>query len=252
MKWNDILNEMATAYHGSPHRGIAKFSTDKIGTGEGAQAYGWGLYFTDSPKIAKFYMNKLTVGEEYVNGEILDSYIPVHMLAKTLSDESFSEESTREQLEFMATRGGSASIRNTAQEALKLFDEGQRPTIEYVKPEGELYVVDIPNDDQLLWWDKNMADQPPIIKRALASIPKNVIASAKINSRYGNVTGESIYYELVNTRVVQNERTASEYLASIGIKGIKYLDGDSRNMGEGTYNYVIFNGDDVKILKDFK
>src|SRR5690606_21348765 len=30
------------AYHGTPHK-VDRFSTDKIGTGEGAQAYGWGL-----------------------------------------------------------------------------------------------------------------------------------------------------------------------------------------------------------------
>lgn len=41
-------------YHGSPHM-IEKFSTDKVGTGEGAQAYGWGLYFTEDINIAKSY-----------------------------------------------------------------------------------------------------------------------------------------------------------------------------------------------------
>ena len=42
------------AFHGSPHS-FDKFSLDKIGTGEGAQAYGWGLYFTDKESIAKNY-----------------------------------------------------------------------------------------------------------------------------------------------------------------------------------------------------
>ena len=34
-------------WHGTPHRGIEKtgFKLNKIGTGEGAQAYGWGVYF---------------------------------------------------------------------------------------------------------------------------------------------------------------------------------------------------------------
>lgn len=45
-----------TAYHGSPYD-FDKFQLDKIGTGEGAQAYGHGLYFTDSEDIAKFYKN---------------------------------------------------------------------------------------------------------------------------------------------------------------------------------------------------
>jgi len=32
------------AYHGSPHN-FERFSTSAIGTGEGAQSFGWGLYF---------------------------------------------------------------------------------------------------------------------------------------------------------------------------------------------------------------
>lgn len=43
-----------TAWHGSPHV-FDRFSTDYIGTGEGAQSYGWGLYFTDKEGIARSY-----------------------------------------------------------------------------------------------------------------------------------------------------------------------------------------------------
>jgi hypothetical protein len=42
------------AYHGSPHD-FDRFSMDKIGTGEGAQAYGHGLYFAENPKVAESY-----------------------------------------------------------------------------------------------------------------------------------------------------------------------------------------------------
>jgi len=46
------------AWHGSPYE-FDKFTTEKIGTGEGAQAFGWGLYFTDLKDIAKLYAKKL-------------------------------------------------------------------------------------------------------------------------------------------------------------------------------------------------
>ena len=46
------------AFHGSPYE-FDKFTTQKIGTGEGAQAFGWGLYFTDLESIAKGYADKL-------------------------------------------------------------------------------------------------------------------------------------------------------------------------------------------------
>ena len=38
--------------HGTPHD-FTKFQLEKIGTGEGAQAFGYGLYFTDGSKIAE-------------------------------------------------------------------------------------------------------------------------------------------------------------------------------------------------------
>jgi hypothetical protein len=50
---------MIEAYHGSPHR-FDKFSMENIGTGEGAQAYGHGLYFADSEDVARNYRNDLT------------------------------------------------------------------------------------------------------------------------------------------------------------------------------------------------
>lgn len=45
--------------HGTPHD-FNKFETEKIGTGEGAQAFGYGLYFTENSKIAKGYADKLS------------------------------------------------------------------------------------------------------------------------------------------------------------------------------------------------
>jgi hypothetical protein len=47
-----------TAFHGSPHN-FSKFDMSKIGTGEGAQAYGHGLYFAENPGVAKDYQKKL-------------------------------------------------------------------------------------------------------------------------------------------------------------------------------------------------
>jgi hypothetical protein len=60
------------AFHGSPHK-FDKFSMDAIGTGEGAQAYGHGLYFADSEDLAKGYREALTEGRFEVNGKTTDS-----------------------------------------------------------------------------------------------------------------------------------------------------------------------------------
>jgi hypothetical protein len=47
------------AYHGSPYS-FDEFSTSQIGTGEGAQAYGRGLYFAEREKTAEGYRKKLS------------------------------------------------------------------------------------------------------------------------------------------------------------------------------------------------
>lgn len=47
------------AYHGSPHK-FDEFSLDAIGTGEGAQAHGWGLYFANDKGISEDYRKTLS------------------------------------------------------------------------------------------------------------------------------------------------------------------------------------------------
>lgn len=55
-------------YHGSPHI-FDRFDLSKIGTGEGAQAFGWGLYFAGKREIAKHYRDALT---RNVSGVMID------------------------------------------------------------------------------------------------------------------------------------------------------------------------------------
>lgn len=61
----------------------------------------------------------------------------------------------------------------------------------------------------------------------------------------GYVIGQELYKAMIDK--LGSKKAASEWLAAHGYKGIKYLDGSSRRAGEGTYNYVIFSGDDIKI-----
>ena len=71
MSDKDIPAELRqVAYHGSPHK-FDKFSLEHLGSGEGAQVYGWGLYFTDLKEIASGYADKLTKHSIYVNGKKL-------------------------------------------------------------------------------------------------------------------------------------------------------------------------------------
>lgn len=61
----------------------------------------------------------------------------------------------------------------------------------------------------------------------------------------GEMRGEAFYRHL--SYKLGSDKAASLWLAENGYKGIKFLDAASRDEGEGTYNYVIFSGDDIKI-----
>lgn len=225
------------AYHGSPYK-FDKFSLDHMGKGEGAQAYGYGLYFAGSKEVAEYYRKALTVEERYVNGELLDTYKPDHLLASVLSDESGNVEDARDSLAVMAQRGGSASIKSVAQEALKLLEEGARPEVIHIKPDGQLYKVEIPEDGTYLLWDKPLSEQPSTIRDALVDA---LLKAGKQNEDVRSLTGEDLYKALVESSGVERngkyygsansnaQQYASKFLHSLGINGIKYLDGTSRN-----------------------
>lgn len=48
-----------SAWHGSPHQ-FERFDLGAIGSGEGAQVHGWGLYFAQDRKISEGYRRKLS------------------------------------------------------------------------------------------------------------------------------------------------------------------------------------------------
>ncbi len=63
-----------TAFHGSPHR-FSKFDASKIGTGEGIQAYGHGLYFAENPNVASEYKRRLSGFTSLVDGNVSKSNV---------------------------------------------------------------------------------------------------------------------------------------------------------------------------------
>lgn len=86
------------AFHGSPYQ-FDRFDMSKIGTGEGAQAYGHGLYFADSEDVARGYRDALTMPRIEVSGKTVDSPYTYDIL-QTFSDEIAEE--TRAQAESWA------------------------------------------------------------------------------------------------------------------------------------------------------
>ena len=65
------VRKYSAAWHGSPHK-FDTFSLEAIGTGEGAQAHGWGLYFAKERRVSESYKEVLrhNKDEVLVDGEV--------------------------------------------------------------------------------------------------------------------------------------------------------------------------------------
>ena len=243
-------------HHGTPHRfppteanPLGEFDASKIGTGEGAQAYGHGVYLAESPDVAKGYKDKLTHSDAFVDGQLLDSTKPRHFLAQVLSEESGNIESARDSLEMFAKPGGSKSITESAKKALKLLDEGDRPTMQIVKPEGSLYKADLPDEmiDRMLDWDKPLSEQPDASKLVLKELLTKARKSFEGIDPNSNPIAGQIYHLYAQHRG-GNSAAVAEELRQAGIPGIKYLDAGSRTaQGSGTRNFVVFPGEEKKV-----
>lgn len=89
---NGGFAQFQTVYHGSQHT-FYVFDSSKIGSGEGAQSFGWGLYVTDDPEIAMYYAKKLgdkveTTGKTSIPIDI-ETY---HRLISTISENGIDED----------------------------------------------------------------------------------------------------------------------------------------------------------------
>ena len=75
----EVIENELTVYHGTPYNFI-KFQNKNIGSGEGSQSFGWGLYFTANKSVAEYYakMLKKDVGYVYTvkirNGHFFEWY----------------------------------------------------------------------------------------------------------------------------------------------------------------------------------
>jgi len=242
---DDIL-----AYHGTPHD-FERFDLSKVGTGQGEQAFGHGLYFASNEDVAKSYRDDLSSGKQ-----VLDDR-PVEDLAREglMADEpSHDQQIARyvNQYGRMARNAMSA----TAPHLLDRYDEltsGER-----LKPAGKMYQVSIKaHPEAILDWDKPIAEQPRImamLQEQHANLDPNHEMFEHLDRAHKNIMeegsrGSHAHYYLKTTL---GNKGASDYLNGMGIKGIKYLDRGSRGVGEGSHNYVIFDDSLVNVAKKYR
>ena len=231
-----------TAWHGSPYD-FEHFDLGAMGSGEGRQVHGWGLYFAKDRKISEGYKDFLknlrsTVvidGKKFVgykNGfRDEDGNRPsdkkLRFALLNLSLEGSREKAIQRVSELARTSKGTGFEEDYAG-ALKILKDSQTASVE--RPEAKLYEVDIPDNDVLLDEDKFLQDQPKKVKKAIAdyyrSRPDSYSAPEDDSLKGSTTTGESFYKDVVfqmkREGSTNPKRDASLLLNSLGIKGITY------------------------------
>ena len=271
-----------SAYHGTPHK-FDEFSTEHIGTGEGAQAHGWGLYFAGNKDVSENYRKELA----RINNLDLFGSVPVDVYYDGKhATEYFTFADFSLALELVGTQDKKAGIdylKNEINKCQKRIDEfkediKQRPMdipafkqqiedeqdyiselnkqIDFInnldvnklevekRNQGQLFEVDIPENDALLDEDKELIHQPDKVQRVIEKIYADAMKSNNVELTNAiGITGKEIYRGF--SKYFGSDKKASEFLNSYGIKGITY---DGRQDGRC---YVIFDDKAVNVIKTY-
>lgn len=281
---NSINQEIADApkfslkvYHGSG-ADFTEFDFDHMGEGAGSQAFGWGGYVTSSKEIGKSYVeltrkkptyvyNGKEMSEDYLRSVLLDKVgidnVPIlddflYYLEKYGVSEAKSILRKGDYAYFKnLLKGTLGSVRSAYQNKVDAAELLLAPrNIRVKKYKGNLYEVDIPDDNgsNYLDWDAPITDE--LIDKVAKALPS--LRSFDIKDLKKDRTFENLY-KTISMRSVKDDATfnddkaASKLLASLGYTGIKYKAG--RNFGgaeEGDTNYVIFKPEDMKITEHTK
>jgi hypothetical protein len=266
------------AYHGSPHD-FDRFDMSKIGTGEGAQAYGHGLYFAENEGVARNYRDALSKQTSY-DGRSVANQLPsdnpksyaVHSVAGHVAEgkdarEAMVEEAARWRKSAQSYLDHAKANPQTAEIAMRrakgfieIADEIDRlDPAQFAKNPGRMYEVNIDaNPDDFLDWDKPITQQPQNIRDALAQhVPTpgsnryfDDLLLAAPSKRGGDEYTANVG-RFVQSAQGEAGASLAKNLRERGIPGIKYLDAGSRNAGDGSRNYVVFDDKLISIVKKY-
>lgn len=276
-------SEGITAYHGSPHD-FDKFDLSKIGTGEGAQAYGHGLYFAENEGVAKGYKETLTPRLEQDPKYWKNVELPEPLKGADHKEYYALGDKMRQ--------SGSLPLDEMARwKELHAVKDNYDRAVEAAKPTGKMYQVAIKAPpEHFLDWDKPLSEQHPKVQQAFHN-PASAAAyhfgydaadfaalPAERQKKLISETPQSAHDEILKMKgATAWEQTgrdamlggnvpsptggkydskvaaelAAKQLREAGIPGIKYLDQGSRGKGDGTRNFVVFDDKLIDILKKY-
>ena len=303
----DVMEQ--PAYHGTKYK-FDKFSLQAIGSGEGNQAFGWGLYFASRRGVAEWYRDTLagkSLGRSEIatidGGFLKDLYWDTSF---TVADNGFTgvdlfdivrrldnlfdkttyvvENADETMVELVAdvydqfdpvqvlnalkTGNWDGVINFLSNDIIDPFLQGQfskwYATLQYLEgkqvsedrsgqPEGQLYKVDVPDNNELLDYDIPVSEQTKEIQEAL----HNAVEVIGIADRF-NIVREGDDYTwrgkklkagdlLRELGAIYGKPQLASLLSEFGLKGLRYRDYTRSRGGDGTFNFVIWDEDAVTI-----
>ena len=209
-----------TVWHGSPHV-FQRFDLGKIGTGEGAQMYGKGLYTAQDQEVAKRFTPRDTKFEDalmkrYNQAEKAGDYTSMQVY------EDFLTQKTPEEIaKNFKDMGFVGKDLMTAQKA---FDTAK--SLYQQQTVGNLYKVDLPDTHirRMLDWDAPIKEQPMIVRKLAKSM------GVDMNDLGGDLLAK-----------VGKDEAGRQVMQNAGIRGIKYADQMSNGQSKNTKNFVVFD-----------
>jgi hypothetical protein len=260
-----------SSWHGGPNKwlpdatGRVGPSLEKVGTGEGAQAYGWGFYSADKKGVANEYFTKLSQRKFDALTPDEQALVPNWVTNKIRQGdpESGVNESILEFTRRMQDDMDALKDPDVMQPWLiEVRIDGHRKRIAALEKleagkdfgsteTGQLYHLDLPDEDvaKYLDWDAPLSEQPANVRAALAKLADmdlgqaphsgyNKVFFEKLRSRlrgedipYSDGTqsdGGLLYKSLKVAFADDSGKKISEALRRAGIPGLKYFDAKSR------------------------
>ena len=265
-------------YHGTPHtlppterNPLGEFDASKIGTGEGAQAYGYGIYTAEARKTGERYRSQLApernasdlntkmrfvqVGEKPINPDTFDVDVSQELIdaaksgKKEFLDFANQKKSRWEQL----AKDESYKFQPYAEEKVKAYDdlikEAEKSGVKYTGA-GNLYKIDLPDEKiaTMMDWDKPLSQQSAQVKEALKGIEQDLPSIPDFDLKKWMQTDPlaSTWHNVLARDLKVEPSKISELLQNKCVAGIKYLDELSRSTkykGDSAYFYA---GQDFK------
>jgi len=270
-------NALRKVYHGSPHKippepgyPMGRFKDEFIGTGEGGRAKGHGHYQAENPETGEFYRESLS-DPKIVDAQGLPAKEHDTASAWLESGGSYKEAKKQLQKELKDSSGSTGMVEGpsgtsiTSEEffrnALSALDHMEKKGIR-IEDAGYVYesALKVADEDFLLW-DKAISQQSEKVKTAIQNHVEKQAKDIEVDL-LSSTWPEHARLVADTTRENLLKRTGGDYLEhvgrneigtkelqSLGIKGVKFLDAGSRDTGKGTFNFVVFDPEDLEILR---